>query len=351
MSASVLAPAGGHARAPFAVLGVLLVVAGTLGLFIGAADLPASTVARVLAEGMGLTSAESAAWERTIVLHLRLPRILMGMLVGASLALSGALMQGIFRNPLADPTLIGVSSGAALGASTMIVAGRRWLELEGWASLLSVPAAAFLAGLATTWLVYRISIRQGRTAVTTMLLAGIAINALAFSGTGFWTFVADDAELRDISFWTLGSLGGASWPRIGVLLLLTGIAGAMAVRAWFALDALLLGEAEAEHIGVQTHRVRRRLIACTAAMVGGAVAVSGQIAFVGLVVPHAIRLSVGPGHRLLLPLAVLGGALILPLADLVARTSFAPVELPIGIMTAFIGAPFFLYLLQRGGAR
>jgi len=259
-------------------------------------------------------------------------------------------MQGIFRNPLADPSLIGVSSGAALGAASMIVIGHRLLpDASGLVGAFLVPIAAFGGGILATVVVHRLSIRNGRTAVMTMLLAGIAINALASAGTGLWTFTADDRELRDLAFWTLGSLAGASWGPLAVLAAFVAFGTAYALRCATSLDAMLLGEAEALHIGIDGERIRRRAVACTAAMVGSAVALSGLIFFVGLVVPHMIRLVAGPGHRFLLPAsAILGGTLLVG-ADIGARLAVAPAELPIGIVTALVGAPFFLALVRRGG--
>ncbi|MEM1022987.1 MAG: iron ABC transporter permease [Myxococcota bacterium] len=327
----------------------LLILASLASLFVGAAQLPASQVLQALGSALGLLSDTADPWADTIIMELRLPRILLGLLVGGALGLSGAMMQGMFRNPLADPTLIGVSSGAALGASTMIVMSRRWLVYEGWIAQLLVPLAAFGAGLLTTLLVYRLAVRGRRTVVATMLLAGIAVNALAFAGTGLWTFVADDAELRDISYWTLGSVAGANWSKIIILGSVMLAAVAASLRTGPSLDALLLGEVEAEHLGVDAHRLRRGLVTGAAAMVGIAVAVSGQISFVGLVVPHVMRLIFGPGHRRLLPLSLLGGAFVLVLSDMIARVVIAPVELPIGIMTAFLGAPFFVWLLRNQG--
>jgi iron complex transport system permease protein len=342
--------ASGAARRRVAALvglGALLALTGALALTYGAADLPARRVGAALAEALGL-SVESpvAPWERTIVLGLRLPRLVQGILVGAALALGGALMQGIFRNPLADPSLIGVSSGAALGASTMIVLGPR-LELSGAGGGLAVPVAAFFGALAAAALVHRLSVRKGRSGAVTMLLCGIAINAFASAGTGLWTFVADDRELRDLTFWTLGSLGGASWSQLAVLTAFVGVGAAVALRATRELDVMLLGEAEAGHVGVDAERLRRRAVGATAAMVGVAVAVSGLIFFVGLVVPHMVRLASGPRHALLLPASALLGSTILVGADVAARWVVAPSELPIGIVTALLGAPFFLALIHR----
>jgi len=277
-----------------------------------------------------------------------MPRTLLGLTVGMVLALCGVAMQGLFRNPLADPGLVGVSSGAALGAAVAIVGGAAFGGLpEAFAPYL-LSAFAFVGGLLVTALVYRLGRRDGQTNVATMLLAGIALTALAGAAIGLFTYLADDATLRTLTFWNLGSLNGASYARLWPLLLAT-----LAVALWLprrarALNALLLGESEARHLGFDVERLKRELVFCTALGVGAAVAAAGLIGFIGLVVPHLMRLLVGPDHRLLLPASALVGASLLLLADLVARLALAPAELPIGIVTALIGAPFFLYLLVRG---
>lgn len=348
------APAGDRrgirVQALFVGLGAAAVAVSLAALAWGAADLSVGRVAQILAHAAGWPGVPAPdAWEETIVVHLRLPRLILGLLVGAGLGVAGGMMQGIFRNPLADPSLIGVSSGAALGAATMIVAGNRLLpELPGVVGGLLVPAAAFTGGLLATIFVHRLAVRNRRTGITTMLLAGIAINALASAGTGLWTFVADDAELRDLTFWTLGSLAGAQWGGLAVVGGVIATAGLIGIRTAPALDAMLLGEAEAHHVGIDAEKIRRRTIACTAAMVGSAVALSGLIFFVGLVVPHIIRLAMGPGHRVLLPAAAMLGGTLLVAADVAARLVVAPAELPIGIVTALVGAPFFLALVRRG---
>jgi iron complex transport system permease protein len=277
---------------------------------------------------------------------IRLPRVVLGVLVGAGLSVSGAAMQGLFRNPLADPALVGISSGAALGAVVTIVLGTALPD--GWAEMAGpflLPLAAFAGGALATLLVYRLATSGGRTSVATMLLAGVAINAVAGAGTGLMTFLADDDQLRDLMFWTLGSLGGATWTRLAVVapLILIGVAVTLPLAR--PLNALLLGEAEAGHLGIDTQRVKRRVITLAALVVGAATAVSGIIGFIGLVVPHLLRLALGPDHRLLLPGSALLGA------DLLARTVVAPAELPIGIVTALVGGPFFLWLLLRDRQR
>ena len=284
-----------------------------------------------------------------IVLSIRLPRVLLGMLIGSGLAVAGAAMQGLFRNPLADPGLVGVSSGAAVAAVATIVLGSTALDFATRTmGPFALSIAAFGGGASTTLLVYRLSLVHGSVSVSTMLLAGIAINAVAGAVTGIFTFVADDAQLRNLTFWSMGSLGGATWPAVAAAAPLIGLATLGLLRCARHLNALLLGEAEAGHLGCNVDRLKRAVVILVALSVGAAVAVAGIIGFVGLVVPHLLRLTLGPDHRLLLPGAALLGASLLLGADLIARTLVAPAELPIGIVTAVIGGPFFIYLLQRG---
>nr|WP_187808496.1 iron ABC transporter permease [Pseudomonas alcaligenes] len=295
-------------------------------------------------DGEGLQQAE------LILGQIRLPRSLLGIAVGAVLALSGVAMQGLFRNPLADPGLVGVAAGAALGAAIAIVGGNYLGGLSPRLAPYLLSLCAFAGGLLVTAVVYRFGRRDGQTDVATMLLAGVAMTAMAGAGVGLFTYLADDSTLRSLTFWNLGSLNGASYQRLWPLLLVTvGVALWLPRRA-AALNALLLGESEARHLGFDVERLKRELVLCTALGVGAAVAAAGLIGFVGLVVPHLVRLLVGPDHRVLLPASLLAGASLLLLADLAARLVLAPAELPIGIVTALIGAPFFLYLLVRGRA-
>ncbi|TCD23092.1 iron ABC transporter permease [Pseudomonas sp. IC_126] len=337
------------ARPLFLSLGLLWLIAFWLSLALGPVSLSLGETLQAMLRLLGLSfGAEGTAQAELILGQIRLPRALLGMAAGAVLALAGVAMQGLFRNPLADPGLIGVSSGAALGAAMTIVGG----ELIGGISPLLEPyllsLSAFVGGLGVTALVYRLGRREGRTDVATMLLAGIALTALAGAMIGLFTYLADDSTLRTLTFWNLGSLNGASYARLWPLLLVT-----VAVMCWLprrarALNALLLGESEARHLGFDVERLKRELVFCTALGVGAAVAAAGMIGFVGLVVPHLVRLLVGPDHRLLLPASALAGGSLLLLADLLARLVLVPAELPIGIVTALLGAPFFLYLLLRG---
>ncbi|VFR18981.1 Hemin ABC transporter, permease protein [plant metagenome] len=277
---------------------------------------------------------------RSVLLEIRLPRILLGVIAGMGLAVAGATMQALFRNPLADPGLIGISSGGALGAVAAIVVG---------GGALAVAPAAFLGALAATLLGYRLGRRQAGMAG--LLLAGIAINAVCASLIGLFTYLADDTQLRSLAFWNLGSLAGGSWPMLAWLGPWTLLLSLLAVREWRAMNALLLGEREAQHLGFALAALRRRLVLLTALLVGPIVAATGIIGFVGLVVPHLLRLTLGADHRALLPACALGGACALTLADWLARIVIVPAELPIGIVTSLVGGPFFLWLLaSRRGA-
>ncbi|RMH81946.1 iron ABC transporter permease [Pseudomonas sp. AOB-7] len=339
-----------QARPLFIALGLLLVLALWLSLALGPVSLALGDTLRAALRLLGLPLAGDAAVEQAelILAQIRMPRTLLGLTVGMVLALCGVAMQGLFRNPLADPGLVGVSSGAALGAALAIVGGAAFGGLpEAFAPYL-LSACAFVGGLLVTALVYRLGRRDGQTSVATMLLAGIALTALAGAAIGLFTYLADDATLRTLTFWNLGSLNGASYARLWPLLLATAAVALWLPRRARALNALLLGESEARHLGFEVERLKRELVFCTALGVGAAVAAAGLIGFIGLVVPHLMRLLVGPDHRLLLPASALAGASLLLLADLAARLVLAPAELPIGIVTALIGAPFFLYLLVRG---
>jgi iron complex transport system permease protein len=338
-------------RLLFIGLSLLLLVALWLSLALGPVSLPLDATLRALLrlvgvplDGDGLEQAE------LILAQIRLPRTLLGLAVGAVLAVSGVAMQGLFRNPLADPGLVGVSSGAGLGAAVAIVGGAALGGLPEALAPYLLSISAFAGGFLITALVYRLGRRDGQTSVVTMLLAGIALNALAFATIGLFTYLADDATLRTLTFWNLGSLNGASYARLWPLLVVV-----LAVIAWLprrasALNALLLGESEARHLGFDVERLKGELVFCTALGVGAAVAASGLIGFIGLVVPHLVRLLAGPDHRVLLPASALAGASLILFSDLAARLVLSPAELPIGIVTALVGAPFFLYLLLRGRA-
>ena len=297
-----------------------------------------------------------SAQDATVLLSIRLPRIALGMMAGAGLSAAGAVLQAIFRNPLADPMLIGVSSGAALAVTAVVVigdvvAGSSIGRLLHGLGPFASPLAGFAGGLAATWLLYRVATHEGGTSLATMLLAGIAINALAFAGIGLMTTVASNEQLRNLAFWNFGSVAGAGWQTVGVVAIAVLATTIALTRLAPALDAMALGELEARHLGFATQRVKRLVIGLSALAAGFVVAVCGVIGFVALVAPHIARSLFGADNRTVIPASTLIGALLLMLADLFGRTIAAPAELPIGIVTALIGAPFFLWLLIRQRSR
>jgi iron complex transport system permease protein len=331
------------------LLGGGLALAILLSVGWGAVYISPGQVLAILADRIGI----ELPWafthrEEIVLLAIRLPRAVLGILAGAALAVSGAALQGLFRNPLADPALIGVSTGAALAAVSVIVLGA---GLSG--SLLSVfgpfllPTAAFAGGLITTLFVYKIANRDNRTDVATMLLAGVALNAMALAGIGLLVFISTDQQLRDLNFWLLGSLGGITWAKLIPAMVFIVFAVVALPLLSRHLNALLLGEREALHLGIHVERTKRFIVVLAALATGASVALTGVIGFVGLVVPHLIRLMAGPDHRVLLPGSVLLGASLMLIADLGARTVVLPAELPIGILTSCVGGPFFLWLLLR----
>jgi iron complex transport system permease protein len=330
-------------------LGAAFVFAVVLAGGIGAYRIAPSEVVAILLKALGVSDGAAVkAEQETVLMTIRLPRVLMAGLVGAGLAIAGAAFQGLFRNPLADAGLVGVSAGAAFGAAFVIVLGAS--VLPGASKVLGIftlPLAAFIGALTVTTLVYLLSNRDGRISLPVMLLAGIAINALAGAGIGLFTYIATDEQLRNLTFWSLGSLAGTGWRTVAVCLPFVLLGLALALRHARALNALLLGEAEAGHLGVDVRAIKRELIIVAAMVVGVLVAFTGIIGFIGLVAPHIMRLTTGPDHRTLLPGAALLGATLAVLADTLARTVASPAEMPIGILTSLVGAPFFLALLLR----
>ncbi|HCE2339058.1 TPA: iron ABC transporter permease [Vibrio parahaemolyticus] len=301
----------------------------------------------------GLIGAHSelAPHIQLVINEIRLPRTILCMFIGAILAICGVVMQGLFRNPLAEPGIIGVSAGAALGGAFAIVVFAEFSQNHPQLmNLAALPLFAFLGGALTTVLVYWLGTNKFGTSVTIMLLAGVAISALSGAAIGFLNFSADDQMLRDLTLWSMGSLAGANWAGIGLSSVIL-----VVLLFWFhkkamSLNALLLGESEARHLGVPVQKLKRQLILLSAVGVGVTVSICGAIGFIGLVIPHLGRMLAGPDHRTLLPISALLGALLLTCADMIARVLLAPAELPVGIVTALIGAPFFIYLLfqQRG---
>lgn len=295
-----------------------------------------------------LGQAESKEATHFLLWHIRLPRVLLSGLIGAGLAIVGAAVQGMFRNPLADPTIIGVTSGAMLFAVLAIVlAGSVLAPLAKVLQHSLVALAAFAGGVITTYLVYFLSYRQGKVNVMTMLLAGIAISAFAAAISGLFIYLSDDQQLRDITFWSMGSLGGANWNQVQLAGPFILLAGWLLYRQARPLNALLLGEREAAYLGVSVEKVKSRIILISSVVIGCCISMTGLIGFVGLIVPHFLRLMRGTDYRYLLPASALTGAVFLIIADAMARTIIAPAELPIGILTAIVGAPFFLWLLLR----
>lgn len=321
------------------VVGLPLV--GLIAILTGPAMIAPSKLLAVL-----LAPGDTAHAQEVLILSaIRLPRLILGFCIGAILAVSGAAMQGLFRNPLADPSLIGVTSGASAGASCVIVFGGTWLQSAYFGGLPLVALGATIGGLIAVVLVYRIATSANGTAVATMLLAGIAISAVAAALNNLFSYFGDNEMLRRISLWQMGSLDGADWYRVALAATVAAVLLIILPRQSTALNALLLGESEARHLGIDVEGVKRRLIVLTALGVGSSIAVAGVIAFVGLVVPHIVRLLIGPDHRFLIPASALGGGILLVLADALARVIVAPAELPTGILTALIGAPVFFSLL------
>ncbi|GGH51331.1 FecCD family ABC transporter permease [Microbacterium album] len=331
----------------FAVLTVALVVAlavtVVVSLGVGQYSLEPAEVIGILLSRVGIATPwdPQVAIATGVVLDIRLPRIVLGLLVGAALAAAGTLMQAIFGNPLAEAGVVGVSAGAALGAAASITFGAATLGL--W----TTPVAAFAGGLAAVFAVYAISRSGGRTEVVTLLLTGIAVNAIAGAGLAFMTFLGTAATREQIVFWQLGSLNGALWRQILVVapLVVAGLIVAFAVAP--RLDLFALGERTARHLGVRVELLRVVVIVVVALLVCAAVAFAGIIAFVGLVVPHLMRMAIGPAHRPLMIASALGGAVLLAAADLIARTAVPMADLPIGMLTSLVGGPFFLWLLVR----
>ncbi|WP_372432906.1 FecCD family ABC transporter permease [Microbacterium dextranolyticum] len=336
-----------HRGARFAitttVLAVALVVACVVSLGSGQFALAPSEVVGILARAVGIPTAWAPGTPAAagVVLDIRLPRIVLGLLVGAALAVSGVLMQAIFGNPLADAGVVGVSSGAAVGAAASLTFGLATFGM--W----TTPVFAFAGGLLAVFSVYLISRSGGRTEVVTLLLTGIAVNAIGGAALAFLTFIGTTATREQIVFWQLGSLNGALWPNIALVAPLVAVGIAVALVVARRLDLFALGERTARHLGVRVELLRVVVIVTVALLVTGAVAFAGIIGFVGLVVPHLMRMAIGPAHLPLIITSALGASLLIAVADLVARTAVPLADMPIGMITALVGGPFFLWLLVR----
>lgn len=325
--------------AAFALAAVMLALAG---IALGPVSLSLGEVAAAL-------TGEADPRSQAIVSGIRAPRVALAAAVGAGLALSGTALQGVLRNPLADPGLIGVSAGGALGAVGAIVLGRLVTgALPAVTQPYLLPGAAFIGAAGTTAIVFAIARRGGATHAATLILAGVAVNAIAGAAIGLLIYVSDDQQLRDLTFWNMGGLGGADWRAAGLAAFAILAAGIGLLRLAPALDLLQLGERAAWHAGLEVERVKRAAGLWSALAVGAGTAVAGPIGFIGLVAPHVARLCVGPGHRLVAPAAALIGAALLLGADLAVRLVVPPAEPPVGLATSLIGGPFFLWLLLSG---
>ncbi|WP_027351593.1 FecCD family ABC transporter permease [Halotalea alkalilenta] len=328
---------GGQARPETKVLVLLGLLA--LALMIGASSGVIGLSPRLLFGDWP----DALGWQ--VWWQLRLPRLLLGVLIGAMLAAGGAAMQGLFRNPLADPTLLGLANGAGLAVAALIVLGG---GMAGPLGLYAQFLAGFIGALVVSALVFQIGRRyRGREAVVTLLLAGLAINVIAGAGGGLLAFIASDEQLRQLSLWGMGSLAHALWPATLAAMVLLPLALLGLARCARGLDLLQLGELTAHAAGLDAQSLRRRVILAVSLGVGASVALAGIIGFIGLLVPHVLRLWMGPGHRLLLPASMVGGALLLVVADTLARTMMSPAEVPVGLLTSLLGGPYFLWLLLR----
>ncbi len=330
-------------------LSLVLVFTILFSLTIGAVPVPFKDVVVVLLQKIGLfTNIEVDSMSDVVLSTIRFPRVFMTIMIGAALGVSGAALQGLFRNPLVESSLIGVSGGAASAVVLVIVfGGSFFLAKDTFLYNALIPITAFGGGLLATFLVMRLSSQSGKTNIAVLVLVGVAINALAGSIIGLSIFYADENQLRTFTFWTLGDLGGATTEKLIIATpLLIGSIVALLFHS-NKLNAIALGEAEAYHMGVDVERTKRTIVFFSAMAVGVSVSLSGVIGFVGLVIPHLIRVLFHSDNRLVLPASVIGGAWLLIIADIIARTIVTPAELPIGVMTGLIGAPFFIMLLMK----
>ena len=327
---------------------VLLIVCFVVNLSVGNVNIPISHVFGSLIEKIGFkTDLKITDIEYQVVYNIRFPRAVYSCLIGAGLAVSGAALQGIFRNPLVDSALIGISTGASLFASLFILFNGLvpWLIIfnEG----LSLSIVAFLGASIVAFIVYRLSLSNGEINSLTLILAGIALNALTAALTGLLTFFATDDELRDLTFWTLGSLGSANNDSVWLLALFTLVPMTVIFFQAKSLNVLALGESNAQYMGYKVKTIKLLVIICSTCMVGSAVSMAGVIGFIGLVVPHIIRILAGPNHKSLLPLSAFFGAILLSVADMISRTILPPTEVPIGIITALMGTPVFVAIIFK----
>lgn len=326
---------------------LLLAVLAVVSLYMGVYEFEKQSFVDIFS-GIIKNDGSVSDSDRFVMMDLRLPRIVMGVLIGSALAVSGTCLQGMFRNPLATPDLIGITAGASLFAAITIVLGayiKPYIPEALHYSLLSLMA--FVGSLLTMVLIYRISTQGGRTNVVLMLLTGVAVTALGFAVMGLLIYIAKDEQLRDLTFWNLGSLGGASWTKNAILAVIILVCYVLLINKGKALNAMMLGEKDAQHLGIPVERIKSRIIILTALMVGASVAFAGTISFVGLIVPYILRLVFRSNYHIILPLSAVFGSILLLVADTVSRTIAQPGEIPIGILTAFMGAPIFIVILIR----
>ncbi len=326
---------------------VVLLVLAVLALHLGVYKFSEASFFKLLGSLFDNNSSVSST-DAYIFGKIRMPRVVMAILIGSILAVSGTCLQGVFKNPLATPDLIGVTAGATLMAAIVIVLGsfiRALIPDFLHFSLISI--GAFIGALGSIALVYSISSTDGRTNIVVMLLAGVAISSLGFALVGFMTYLAKDDQLRDLTFWNLGSLGAATWTKNAILLVVMTASYSYLITKGKALNAMMLGEKDAEHLGIRVERIKRMTVLLVALMVGTCVAFSGSIGFVGLIVPYILRLVFKSNYTVILPLSAVWGSILLLGADTISRTLVAPAELPIGILTALMGAPVFIAILIR----
>jgi iron complex transport system permease protein len=326
---------------------LLLVVLAVVSLYMGVYEFEKHSLMETL-RGVITSDNSIPDSDRFVLMDLRMPRIVMAILIGSALAVSGTCLQGMFKNPLASPDLIGITSGASLFAALTIVLGssiKPYIPEVFHFSLLSIMA--FLGALFTMILVYRMSTTNGKTNVIIMLLSGVAITSLGFAITGFLIYISKEEQLRDLTFWNLGSLGGATWTKNAILSVIILIAYLFLINKGKALNAMMLGEKDAQHLGIPVEKIKKQIVVLTALMVGTAVAFAGTIGFVGLIVPYILRLTFKSNYHIILPMSAVFGSILLLTADTISRTIAAPSEIPIGILTAFMGAPIFIAILIR----
>lgn len=333
----------------FVSLTIGLLAGMFLSISMGSVKIGAGQFIAIIGDGLGIKLSDSAYSfsQKAVFWNIRLPRVLMSVVVGVALSLSGAALQGLFRNPLVDAGLIGISSGASFMASFYIVMATSIPVLQLLSPDLMIAFSAFLGALAAVFMTYRISVYNGKSNITILILAGVALNAFCGSLTGLITYLANEQQLRDLTFWTMGSLSGAKWSNFLIVFLIVSVAATIMFGLAKSLDGFALGESSAHYLGVNVQRLKALVIILSTLMVGATVAFTGVIGFVGLVVPHIVRSLIGPAHKNLLPVSALLGAIIVCMADLVSRTLNAPTEIPIGIITSLIGTPILIIMIFR----